>query len=78
MKLNQDTLLPANSFMITRNNGEWLASSKHIQSSLVCQDVQLGQNVSVVNSVIGRGCKIGDNTKISNSVIMNYVNIENE
>jgi NDP-sugar pyrophosphorylase family protein len=36
----------------------------------VADDAQLGENVYIVKSIIGKNCKIGDNTKIANSIIM--------
>jgi len=71
---NKDSTVYTNQRILEFNKGKNLVSSTHVsQNSVIIEPCYIGENVKLLNSVIGPHVSIGDNSIIEDSVIKNSI-----
>ncbi|MCE3259403.1 MAG: nucleotidyltransferase, partial [Bacteroidetes bacterium] len=71
---NKDSTVYTNQRVLEFNKGKTLVSSTHqSHNSVIIEPCYIGENVKLINSVVGPYVSIGDNSVIEDSVIKNSI-----
>jgi glucose-1-phosphate thymidylyltransferase len=71
---NKDSTVHTNQRVLEYNKGNGLISKNHIsQNSVIIEPCYIGENVKLINSVVGPYVSVGNNTVIEDSVIKNSI-----
>jgi glucose-1-phosphate thymidylyltransferase len=71
---NKDSTVYTNQRILEHNKGNGLVSQSHVSTnSVIIEPCFIGENVTLVNSVVGPYVSIGKNSVIENSVIRNSI-----
>jgi len=71
---NKDAMVDTNSKYLGYNaDKNWISKSMKSVNSVIIQPCYIGENVSIVNSVVGPGVSLGDGTMVESSVIKNSI-----
>lgn len=69
----KETLLEANATLLNRPHLRDLDYSKQFPGCIIIPPVSIGEECTIVNSVIGPNVAIGDNTTITNTILTNSI-----
>lgn len=71
---NKDAMVDTNSKYLGYNKDKnWISSSSKNENSVIIHPCYIGENVSLINSVVGPGVSLGDGVVVDSSVIKNSI-----
>jgi glucose-1-phosphate thymidylyltransferase len=71
---NKEAMVDTNSKYLGYNKDKnWIAASHKNTNSVIIQPCYIGENVNLVNSVVGPGVSLGDGATVESSVIKNSI-----